>query len=110
MSLISKQKKVRDCFSGIDCDVYHYWRSKKNFPCLIWAEDSESSSAHADNKKQEQVLHGTADYFTRKEYDLNIDVIQNNMNKTQGLSWRLNSVQYEEETNMIHFEWEFEVV
>lgn len=43
-------------------------------------------------------------------YDETADVIQNNMNRAQGVSWRLNSVQYEDDTNMIHYEWEFEVV
>lgn len=110
MSLISKQKKIRDCFSALECNVYHYWRSKKEFPCVVWAEDSESSSFHANNEKQEQVIHGTVDYFTRREYDETADVIQNNMNRAQGVSWRLNSVQYEDDTNMIHYEWEFEVI
>lgn len=62
----------------------------------------------ADNKKDVQVLQGSIDYFTKEDVDENVDKIQASL-EIMGISFRLNSVQYEEETGYIHFEWIWEV-
>ena len=49
------------------------------------------------------------DFFTLDEYDAIIDEIQDSLEGNEGLSWNLNSVQYEEDTKFIHYEWIFEV-
>ena len=54
-----------------------------------------------------QGLTGTVDFFTLEEYDAIIDEIQDTLEGIEGLSWNLNSVQYEEETKFIHYEWMF---
>lgn len=89
------------------CKAYHYWRPKLDPPFCVWAEDGEDDSFSSDNRKQEQQIHGTVDYFTKKEYDPTVDAIQSYLNSLDDFGWRLNSVQYEDETNLIHFEWEF---
>lgn len=53
----------------------------------------------------EQGITGTVDYFTLTEYDANIEAIQVALNNVENLSWAINSVQYEEDTNLIHYEW-----
>ena len=60
----------------------------------------------AENRKAEQQIHGTIDYFTRAEFDTNVDRIQEALNAA-GIGFRINSVQYEDTTNLIHYEWEF---
>ena len=47
-------------------------------------------------------------YFTKEDVDENVDKIQVSL-ETMGISFRLNSVQHEEETGYIHFEWIWEV-
>lgn len=88
--------------------VYHYERPAGVFPVLIWQEDFEATSFNSDNIKAEQAMHGTIDYFTKQEYDPAIDTVQETL-VSVGCSWRVNSVQYEDETGLIHYEWEFEV-
>lgn len=56
----------------------------------------------------EQAITGTTDYFTRDEFDPAIDRIQD-ANQSLGIAWRLNSVQYEDDTELIHYEWSWEV-
>lgn len=86
---------------------YHYVRPEnveKNY--IVWAEDGEETSFDADNVKQEQKLHGTIDYFTQKEFDEVCDNIQTALNSA-GIGFRLYSVQYEDDTKLIHYEWAF---
>lgn len=89
--------------------VYHYWHPRLTAPFCIWAEDGEGDSLNANNHKKEQVISGTIDYFTRTEFDEMVDNIQNAINSLENCGWSLNSVQYEDETNLIHYEWVFEI-
>lgn len=68
----------------------------------------EQSSVEADNFKNEQAIQGTIDLFTKTEFDTNVDSIQTAL-KTAKISFYLNSVQYEQETDFIHYEWVWSV-
>lgn len=99
---------VRDALVGVTDACYHYRRppSAEKNKYIIWAEDSEDGSFDGDNRKQEQQIHGTVDYFTLTEFDETVDGIQEAL-WAAGIGFRLNSVQYEDDTNLIHYEWEF---
>lgn len=84
----------------------HYFRTAKTAPWGVWQEDGEAQAFNANNRKQEQPLHGTLDYFTHTEYDPAIDLIGEALDKT-AQSWGILSVQHEEETKLIHYEWEW---
>lgn len=106
-SISSKLLPIRDMLVGILPDAtYHYFRKVKKTKYIIWAEDAESDSFGSDNTKQEQQITGTIDLFTKTEYDSTADSIQDGLNAL-GIGWALNTVQYEEETNLIHYEWSF---
>lgn len=92
----------------LSCDVYHYWRPNMGAPFCVWAEDGEQyTSIQADNHKAEQAVTGYVDYYTKVEYDPNLDTIQTILNEINDFpfGWRLDSVQYEDETNLIHYQW-----
>lgn len=89
-------------------NVSHYEALNKTDKYIVWAEDSESSSLNADNKKEIQAIQGTIDYFTKKDNDTVVNEIQEAL-KAEKVSFHLNSVQYEEETGYIHYEWVWEV-
>lgn len=88
----------------------HYWRPVETLPFCVWAEDSEDGSFETNNKKTQQQIHGTVDYFTKTEFDSVIDAIQDYFQTLEHFGWRLESVQYEDETNAIHYEWEFWII
>lgn len=92
-------------------NVYHYWRSNITPPFCVWAEDGEDSAFDADNEKGEQAISGYVDYYTKTEYDPTIDLIQDALRDITGVAfgWRLESVQYEEDTNLIHYSWTWSV-
>lgn len=109
-SLQSKIEKVGTALvSQLGDIVYHYWRPVLRAPMCVWAEDGEGSSFRADRIEREQAITGSVDYFTETEYDANIDKIQAALN-TVCSNWSINSVQYEDQTQLIHYEWTWTVI
>ena len=90
-------------------NVYHYEALEATAPYIVWAEDNEVNQLSADNSKCYQVVQGTIDYYTLTDNDPNVNAIQNAL-AAADISFTLNSVQYEDETTLIHYEWLFEVV
>lgn len=110
MSLQMKLKQIGDAYSeSLGAIVFHYFRPKGMNTMLIWQEDSEVQPFNADNAKAEQTIHGTTDYYTPVEYDTIIDTIQGINDTLFGSGWSLLSVQYEEDTKLIHYEWEWRI-
>lgn len=89
-------------------NCYHYTATKQSDKYIVWAEDNQADAVWADGKMQEQTIEGTIDYFTKMEYDPNVSLIQDALNDGN-ISWRLNSIQYEDDTRFIHYEWVFQV-
>ena len=87
-------------------NVYHFERPEDfTLPYAVWGEDGEDGSFHADNHKQDQVITGYVDFFTETEFDPLADSIQGALDGV--CAWKLNSVQYEDETKLIHYSWEW---
>lgn len=120
MSLNSLLMKVRDELNNIEIEseegtvkgqFFHYRRPaniKEEYG--VWSETGEVNSNYSDNRKSEQQLTGYLDYFTLIEYNPVIDQIQEALDNLCCGGWSLNSVQYEDQTNLIHYEWYFTVV
>ena len=107
MTLQNKLQRIGSGLADVVEKTYHYWRPVKNLPYCIWQEDGEDGSFDTNNKKTQQQIHGTVDYFTKEEFDPAVDAIQEYFQGLSDFGWRLLSVQYEDETNTIHFEWEW---
>lgn len=90
--------------------VYHYAPPQNvTGAYIVWAEDSQGDSVWADGVMVQQAIQGTIDYYTKTESDSKISAIQTALNDA-GISFRLNSIQYEPDTGYIHHEWVFEVI
>ena len=107
-----KEALLASVASGEPAAVYHYHRpARENLKrYVIWAEDGESDSQMANNHKVQQQLHGTIDLYTTIEFDTWADRIQEQLDAAAGTTWMLDSVQYEDATGLIHFEWSFTVI
>lgn len=101
-------KLVRDALLQVTEHTYHYTKMGNADKYIIWAEDGEGNSIHADDHKEKQVITGTVDYYTPDDFDPAFDRIQQEFEK-YGISYRFNSSQYEEEKGLIHYEWVWEV-
>lgn len=100
--------QFRDILNTISPNVHHYEASKEKGNYIVWAEEGEGSNLWADNKKIEQCITGTIDYFTKDEFDPLVNTIQDTLTNNE-ISWSLNSIQYEKETGYTHYEWVWEV-
>lgn len=103
MSLQNMLQKLYQPFLELNCTVSHYRRADWP-PYVVWTETGEESSFGADDHKAEQQLTGLVDFYTKTEFDTIADSIQTILN-SQEVGWKLESVQYEEETNLIHYQW-----
>lgn len=103
MTLQNKLSELYAPFTELDCDVSHYKRLKSN-RFVVWSEDGEETSFRANNHKSEQQLTGVIDFYTLREFDPIADSIQEILN-SEDVGWSLELVQYEDETNLIHFQW-----
>ena len=109
MTLQNRLEKIGIALAELTPETYHYWRARPKGvnQYVIWAEDMEDSSFTADNHKQRQGIHGTVDLFTKAEFDPLADRIQACLDGIENLTWRLSSIQFEEDTALIHHEWEW---
>ena len=112
--MISIQDKIQKVGTALaeelgDDIVFHYWRPITTAPVCIWQEDSESNSLRMDRIEREQAISGTVDYYAQEEYDPNVDAVQTALNASCS-NWSINSVQYEDDTKLIHYEWRFTVI
>lgn len=110
-SLQQSLMMVRDELNKIEgAKFFHYQRdpdTKKEYG--VWMENGEGDAFHADNHKAEQQISGTLDYYTQIEYNPILDEIQEALDRIDPGGWTLESVQYEDETDLIHYEWTFTV-
>ena len=102
------EDKNKEALLQVDVEVFHYYALHPSDRYVVWAEDGEGTELAADNRKIGQVLTGTIDFFTKTEQDPAREEIQRVLGDAE-ISYSLNSVQYEEETGYIHYEWRWEV-
>lgn len=98
---------IKTALLTVTNNVYHFDATGAIGSYIVWSEDGQADSVWADGKMQNQVITGTIDYYTKTEYDANFNAIQEALNEI-GISYRLNSIQYETDTKYIHYEFVFE--
>lgn len=99
---------VKDALLTVGVPVSHFTAIKKPDQYIVWAEAAPGEILRSDNKTTKQAIAGTIDYFTKIENDPNVEKIQKAINDAE-ISWELYSIQYEEDTKYIHYEWLWEV-
>jgi len=88
--------------------AYHYFKpATVEAPYAVWAEINEESF-NSDNAKSERQLNGTIDFYSLTEADEKLDEIEIAL-ASLGATWTLSSVQFEEDTNLIHTSWDWSV-
>lgn len=86
----------------VTSEVYHFRADTAATKYIVWAEDG-GGALMADDRPAERYTQGTVDYFTPDESDPDVSRIAAAL---EGVSaCYLNSVQYEDDTGLIHWEW-----
>ena len=75
---------------------------------FVWQEDGSNDLA-GDNGPGERAMTGTTDLYTKQELDPWADALGESFD-AHGISWALNSVQYEADTGFYHYEWVWEAL
>lgn len=103
-------QRIPDALLTVCANVYHY-EAPKNLKLdryLVWAEDGRDAALWADGRMQGQAVEGTIDLFTRYENDAAFDRVQAALDAAR-VPYRLNSIQHERDTGLIHYEWVWEL-
>lgn len=83
------------------------WDSRPDSDYLVIAIDGEANSLEADGEKVNQAPQGTIDLFSASNDREAMQSVQTVLNALDGCAWYLNSVQYEDDTRLLHWEWVF---
>lgn len=94
--------KIIEAHTRVTENVSHFERLKSD-RYFVWQEEADQSFG-ADNRHKEKAVRGTTDLFTKNEFDPWKKEIEFSFTRS-GIAWSLNSVQYEEDTGFIHYEW-----
>lgn len=76
---------------------------------FVWGQRDEKDLL-ADGKHSEKIVLGYTDFYTKREFDPWKAQFEAELDKYDDIAWRLNSIQYEEETGFFHYEWYWEIV
>lgn len=85
------------------------WDSPPDADYAVLSLDGGPSVIWADDHMTEQALEGTVDLFTRSADREKMEQIQSVINALPGVAWRFSSLQYENDTRLLHWEWVFQV-
>lgn len=101
-------QKLIDCLLSVMQNISHFYSKSEVFPYIVWKENSEGSEVAADNKKIQYSLNYSVDLYLKKpDADL-IRRLENAFN-TFRVSFQLTNVEYNEETEIIHYHYEVEL-
>lgn len=75
---------------------------------FVWQEDG-ANDLEANNAHAEKAVTGSTDLFTKLEFDLWVDALEDALSG-YGIAWKLVSVDYEEATGFTHYSWDWEVL
>ena len=101
-------ERLRDALLAVTPAVYHFEAKKPPSKYIVWAEDGAGDTVFANGRLQNQAITGTVDLYTDDPEDTTIfQGVQAALD--QVCAWRLNSIQYEDETGLTHYEWVWEI-
>ena len=87
--------------------VHFGWSKAPDAEYGVYAEE-RGADFEADGRHAEKATTGTIDYFTRDDSATPRTTIESAINGVCA-AWYLNSIQYENDTGLIHYEWVFYV-
>lgn len=84
---------------------YYHMKGDRYF---VWQEDG-SNDFLASGKHAERAVTGTTDLYTKRENDPWVERFEQALDEAEDIAWYRTSVQYEQDSGYIHYEWAWEV-
>lgn len=95
---------LKTALTATSCSFAHYaWSHAPAGDYGVYAEDS-ALDFEADDEHAEKALECTVDYFTRDDTGTPKATIEAALERLN-VPWYLNTIQYEDDTGYIHYEW-----
>lgn len=107
-SIHSRLSELSSELGDINATVLHYWHPRQQAPYILWQEDS-CETFKADNKSCEFKWVGVVDLYTQTEFDGLLDDIIEALEEVHA-TWTISSVDFEEETKLIHYTVDWELI
>lgn len=83
------------------------WDQRPDTNYGVIAIDGAADTLAADQQIVNQAPQGTVDLYTRSNDRADMQTVQDILNGFDGCAWYLNSMQYEDNERLIHWEWVF---
>lgn len=99
-------EKIIAAHIAVTENVSHLERLKSD-RYFVWQEEPPDDFV-ADNRHCEHHMTGTTDLFTKMEFDPWVEQLGESFDAF-GISWEINSIQYEKNTGFTHYEWVWSV-
>lgn len=106
--LTEKLINMATILKEVHTEVYHYDALTESDRYIVWQEETEAESLFGNDKHEEQTIQGSIDLYSKTEFEPLIDLIQEALTAAD-ISFALNLVEYEDETELIHYEWVWEM-
>ncbi len=100
-------EKIIEAHAAVTDQVRHLYRLNSN-RYFVWQEDG-GNDLSADGEHAERAVTGFTDLFTTVEFDPWADALGKSLT-SYGIAWSLRDVQFEEETGITHYTWDWEVL
>lgn len=102
--MISCVERIKTALDSTGLPFAHFsWSSAPKGDFGVYAEDS-AGTFFADSRNASSRLAGYVDYFTRSDSESVKQTIEDAL-RNAGVIWWLESIQFEEDTSFIHYEW-----
>ena len=85
------------------------WDSRPAGTYGVLHREGAGAALWADGHMQLQAPEGSVDLFTDSADRAAMQAVQAALNAVDGLAWRLESVQYESDTRLLHWEWVYQL-
>lgn len=99
---------IKGALLTIGVPVYHFAAPPNTrLPYVVYGEDA-ANDFEADDHHQETADQGTVDLYVKTEDGALADAVAAAL-EMAALAWYRNSIQYEPEAGLLHYEWVWEV-
>lgn len=109
MSTRNPIQELKDALISVGIPLSHGWAHKAKAPYLVWREDGGGDPLKANGKTAEHPIRGTVHLFEPEDLEESkYHKVERALNSIE-CAWDLSSIQHEQETGLVHFEWSWEV-
>ena len=104
-------EEFKNALMSLAIPVAEYaWDSRPDDDYMVISLDGEGQTVWADDKMVHQAPSGSIDLYSKSNDRSKMLAVQDVLNNFEGCSWYLNNIMYEQDTQLLHWEFVFDLV